>query len=75
MLLFLPSQTNKKMKITPKKFITVKEAERLTGIKYYTLRNMIKRKEVVGFLRGQRAYMIGIDENNEICYIFEESVK
>ncbi len=61
------------MKITPKKFITVKEAERLTGIKYYTLRNMIKRKEVVGFLRGQRPYMIGIDENNELCYIINNS--
>jgi len=61
------------MKITPKKFITIKEAERLTGVKHYTLRNMIKRKEVVGFLRGQRAYMIGIDENNEICYIINNS--
>jgi excisionase family DNA binding protein len=57
------------MTITPKKFVTVKEAARLTGIEYYTIRNMIKRKEIVGFLRGHRLYMVGLDENSELCYV------
>jgi len=65
----------RKMTTEPKKYITLKEAKRLTGIENYTLRNMIKRKEIVGFLRGHRAYMVGINAEGELCYIIKESVK
>jgi hypothetical protein len=57
------------MSTEPKKYVTLREAKRLTGIEHYTLRNMIKRKEIVGFLRGHRAYMVALNIDNELCYI------
>lgn len=63
----------RKMNTEPKKYITLKEAKRLTGIEHYTLRNMIKRKEIVGFLRGHRAYMVGINADGELCYIINDA--
>lgn len=69
----MASNYNEKMNTEPKKYITLKEAKRLTGIEHYTLRNMIKRKEIVGFLRGHRAYMVGINAEGELCYIINDA--